>query len=187
MKLYVIRHGESETNRTKHWTGWLDVALTDRGEREAEELRPMLSNIKFDKIYSSDLTRAKKTAEIAIPGCVYEETPLIREVCLGNLEGTPIEGLSDDERISISKNGYADFGGETYEELMARAESFLSTVAELDCECVAAFSHGGFLRTVIDIAVGMRLPRSKVICNNCATVILEYKNGQWYLFGIINT
>ena len=58
MKLYIVRHGESETNRKGLWTGWLDVALTDKGIADAERVRDTLRGIKFDKVYSSDLQRA---------------------------------------------------------------------------------------------------------------------------------
>lgn len=58
MKIFVIRHGESETNRDALWTGWYDAHLTEKGRSEAERLRVLLSGIQFDKIYSSDLLRA---------------------------------------------------------------------------------------------------------------------------------
>ena len=94
MKLYVIRHGESETNLSGCYTGHLQVPLTEKGIKEAESVHPFLSGINFDKIYSSDLIRAKRTAEAAIPGCVYEETPLLREVDLGELSGKNIIKIS---------------------------------------------------------------------------------------------
>ena len=37
MRVYVIRHGESETNKAKKWTGWLDVHLTDKGKDDANK------------------------------------------------------------------------------------------------------------------------------------------------------
>ena len=71
MKVYVVRHGESETNKIRHWTGWLDVALTEKGQNDALFARSVLENVHFDKVYTSDLIRAMQTAEIAIPGCCY--------------------------------------------------------------------------------------------------------------------
>ena len=62
MFLYVIRHGESETNLSRHWTGWNDVNLTEKGRKDAERAGAMLQGIPFDQIYSSDLTRALHTA-----------------------------------------------------------------------------------------------------------------------------
>ena len=83
MKVFVVRHGESETNRNACWTGWMDVALTQKGREDATLARRLLSGVKFDKIYASDLQRAKCTAEIAIPGCQYETSALLREINVG--------------------------------------------------------------------------------------------------------
>ena len=55
MYVYVIRHGESETNKAKKWTGWLDVHLTDKGKDDAKKAGNFLKRISFDKIlYLSD-------------------------------------------------------------------------------------------------------------------------------------
>jgi broad specificity phosphatase PhoE len=48
---------------------WLDVALTEKGKTDAASLSDILHGVSFDKIYSSDLSRARNTADIAIPGC----------------------------------------------------------------------------------------------------------------------
>ena len=44
MKLYLIRHGESETNRSGLWTGWLDVSLTEQGKAQAERVGRFLAD-----------------------------------------------------------------------------------------------------------------------------------------------
>ena len=69
MRVYVIRHGESETNYKKQWTGWSDVHLTDKGKEDAKKARDFLKHISFDKIFASDLVRAVETAKIALPDC----------------------------------------------------------------------------------------------------------------------
>ena len=89
MLVYLIRHGESQSNLDKIWSGWNDVPLTEKGKLDAKKAGEYLDGIKFDKIYSSDLSRAKNTAEIAIPGCEYEQTPLLREINVGEIVGKP--------------------------------------------------------------------------------------------------
>ena len=74
MKLYVIRHGESETNLKKVYSGWAQVRLTEKVERDAENVGELLRKVAFDQIYSSDLIRAVRTAEIALPGRSEEHT-----------------------------------------------------------------------------------------------------------------
>ena len=72
MRVYVIRHGESETNYNKQWTGWSDVHLTDKGKEDAKKARDFLKHIPFDKIFASDLIRAVETAKIVLPDYSYE-------------------------------------------------------------------------------------------------------------------
>ena len=185
MKLYLIRHGESETNLAGHYTGWAQVNLTEKGVRDAEGIRPTLENIKFDKIYSSDLIRAMKTAETAIPGCTYETTPLLREVNVGDLALKPFPP-GDDPRRKLMVGGFSNFGGESYADLRVRVNAFLDKVKELDCETVAAFSHGGFLRNTLSLVLDAKITHANLECSNCAIVILNYKNGTWQLSGFIN-
>ena len=185
MKLYLIRHGESETNLAGHYTGWAQVKLTEKGVRDAEGVRPLLANVKFDKIFSSDLIRAMTTAETAIPGCTYETTHLLREVNVGNLALKPFPP-KDDPRRALMVNGFADFGGESYAELRERIVAFLEMAKTLDCDTVAAFTHAGFLRTTLSILFSANVNTANFVCSNCCIVILELKNGKWLLSGLIN-
>lgn len=64
MKIYVVRHGEVESNVNKTVGGWNDEKLTDTGIKQAEKVRDELSGIKFDMIFCSPIFRTKQTAEI---------------------------------------------------------------------------------------------------------------------------
>ena len=185
MKLYLIRHGESETNLAGHYTGWAQVNLTPKGVKDAEGVRPILEGIGFGKIYSSDLIRAKKTAETAIPGCVYEETSLLREINVGSLALKPFLASDAPER-QLMVDGFKAWGGETNSEFRARATEFLEKLKALDCENVAAFTHAGFLRTTLSIIFSANVNTMNFVCSNCAIVILELKDDRWMLRGLIN-
>ena len=67
-KLILLRHGQSQWNLENKFTGWTDVPLTEKGQKEAKNAGQILkkNNIKIDKIFSSNLQRANKTAELAI-------------------------------------------------------------------------------------------------------------------------
>ena len=187
MKLYLIRHGQSETNLRKCFTGWAQVRLTEQGEADAKSVRPMLEKIKFDKIYSSDLIRAMRTAELAIPGCKYETTPLLREVGMGRLELQPIKEVEADMLANNTRElGYGMYGGETKAELWQRAKDFLQLVESQNCNTVAAFSHWGFIGAVLDQVFGINLPKMNMVCKNCTVGIFEYENGKWRLHSWIN-
>lgn len=187
MKLYVIRHGQSETNLSGCYTGWMQVPLTPKGMEDACGIRPLLEKVPFDKIYSSDLIRAKQTAETAIPGCQYEETPLLREICLGSLEGKPIVSLTEQQKKKGNLYGYASYGGESRRDFTERMRRFVAEAEKLDCEYIAAFTHLGWLKGMLRQVLGVPVPGSAVCCNNCTVAVFEYKNGHWRLHSWINS
>ncbi len=186
MRVWLIRHGESETNRDGLWTGWLDVPLTEKGKEDASAARRLLAGVQFDKIYASDLQRAKTTAEIAIPGCQYEQKPILREINVGNIAGKPLSAVMDRDNRPMNRDGYGSFGGETTEVFSNRVGTFMRSLESEACENIAVFSHAGFVRKFLDLVVGMDLPRKNVCCKNCAVAIFEYNDSVWQLHSWIN-
>lgn len=183
MKLYLIRHGQTETNRKHCWTGWLDIPLTEEGRRDAEHARRVLADIKPDKVFSSDLGRAQETARIVVGDTPIELTPLLREIHVGSYAGRPFSILTPELDHYLSVNGYREAGGESYAEFAARLDRFLCEVRALDCDTVMAFTHGGTLFTFLDRVVGMNLPRTRFSCSNCTVVGFESTaDGGWRLF-----
>ena len=67
-KLILLRHGQSQWNLENRFTGWKNVPLTEKGEKEAKKAGELLKkhNIHVDRVFSSVLERANRTAEIAI-------------------------------------------------------------------------------------------------------------------------
>jgi broad specificity phosphatase PhoE len=89
---YFMRHGESEHNRHDRVNGWTDSSLTVRGEEQARAAAHILSNYPIQRIVTSDLQRARRTAEIvaeALNGIVIEIVPDLRERHWGVYEGQP--------------------------------------------------------------------------------------------------
>ena len=186
MKLYVIRHGQSENNVAGCYTGQSDVALTEKGIEDAKAIRPLLVEVAFDKVYASDLSRAIITAQTALPGCKCETTKLLREVDVGSLSGVPFAEITPEMKARIHGEGFAPFGGESNEELIARMKEFLDLVLKEGGENVAAFSHAGCLKRLLDIVVTVEIPRSLIWCGNCTVAIFEYKFDRWNLHSWIN-
>ncbi len=86
MKIYVARHGETEYNRKRLLMGQMDIPLNEKGVKQAEKLAKSLKNKGITAIYSSDLSRAFKTAEI-----------------VGEELGLPIKGVKDFQEHSLGK------------------------------------------------------------------------------------
>lgn len=186
MRVWLVRHGESETNRDGCWTGWLDVALTEKGKKDAASVSDILHGVSFDKIYSSDLSRARNTADIAIPGCKYEISKDLREINVGNIAGKPLGVINGDDAILKNTNGYAAFGGESKAQFKARVVSFMKKLEVSGYKNVVVFSHAGFLHSTLDFVVGTELERKNICCKNCAIGIFEYNGDRWKLHSWIN-
>ena len=186
MKVYVIRHGESQYNKEGLYTGWTNVPLTEKGEADARRAGALLDGVSFDKIYSSDLKRAMNTAEIAIPNCVCETNEKFREINVGNMAGRLISESTDEEKSFYGNVGYKEKGGESRAEFAERVKSAMKELEELDYERIAIFCHGGWLRTSLDAVMGCFTSRDKIICRNCAMAVFEYNGRIWRLNSWIN-
>lgn len=186
MKVYVIRHGQSENNLNGKWTGWFDAPLTEGGIADAKKAGELLKGITFDKVFSSDLTRAYDTAKTALPDHTPEKSELLREIDLGTLANKPLDILTDEQRARTATDGYVEFGGESRDEFFARVTAFKNRLETLDLQNVAIFSHGGWLRTMLDAVLETKISGKHVCCNNCTVAIFEYTGGVWRLYSWIN-
>ena len=151
MKLILIRHGETEGNSTDRYWGRTDVALSELGMRQAEKLRHRLKPERIDRVYTSQLKRAYRTAEIITRG---REMELLRrrelnEINFGKVEGMNFEeiAVSYPELVSLWAGGSSVLtfpGGESFENFVARAQKFLNSLKEQDKdEVIAVIGHGG--------------------------------------------
>lgn len=185
MKLYLVRHGQSEANLKRTHAGWAQISLTQQGRADAESAGNLLRGMKFDKIYTSDLLRAIQTAEIALPGILKEQSPLLREISVGELAGKTAavcEAEYGENYLTKKKlRDFRDFGGENYDMHRNRVEGFLSMVAGEEDTRIAAFCHEGTIRCVMDIALEHRITFKNAACDNGSIAVFEYKNEHWRL------
>jgi len=84
-ELWLVRHGETEWSRSWRHTSVTDIELTDAGREQARSLRPLLTGVGFDRIWSSPRRRALETAELA--GCAPEVVEDLVEWDYGDYEG----------------------------------------------------------------------------------------------------
>ena len=182
MKLFLIRHGQSEANVNLCYAGQSDSPLTDLGRKQAETIRPILENIPFDRVYSSDLSRAMDTQKLALPGCDAVTTPLLREFAVGSLSGKPFIKLeSDPALVSVRKRDYTPFGGENADMVYDRMRQFLSMLEANPCENVAAFVHNGIMLTMLRVAIGTDFDYGATRSGNCAIHVFDDDGKTWRL------
>lgn len=151
---YIVRHGQTEANLKKIIQGHLDSPLTKLGKDQAMQTALKLKDVKFDKIFSSDLLRAKRTAEIITleRKLAIETTKLLREQFLGSLEGTDNRKLFAlfDEWDSLSKKVRMKVrpssDSENDEEIVNRFITFIrETAITYPGKNVLVVTHGGMI------------------------------------------
>lgn len=156
--LYLVRHGQTDWNKVHKITGQSDIPLNDEGKLQAKELSKSLQDVHFDAIFSSDLIRAKQTAEIlaAERQLAIETSHLMRERNFGSIEGhatDELRALIDSYRKLSDKEINAHKIDEAYEsndELIGRVITFLREVSVAYMgKKVLIVTHGSVLRTLL--------------------------------------
>ncbi len=152
--IYLVRHGQTEWNVKGLVQGHTDSALTLEGQKQASGLAKELKHIEFDVIFSSDLLRAKRTAEIVAleHKLAVETTKALRERNYGTLEGKPSEELKilNDLREKADKSAYKSLGIESDDEMISRLITFLREIAVAYLgKTVLVISHGGMMRNLL--------------------------------------
>jgi probable phosphoglycerate mutase len=146
VKLYLMRHGETEWSLSGQHTGITDIPLTGNGEDEARRLGQRLSGIHFSAALSSPRQRAQRTCELAGLGALAQVEPDLAEWDYGDYEGirTP-EILRKRPGWNIFADGCPN--GELPDQVAARADRLIQKLEVLEGN-VALISHGHFSRVL---------------------------------------
>jgi len=101
--LVLLRHGESQWNLENRFTGWVDVDVSAKGEKEAKEAGQLLKekNFKFDFLFTSVLKRAIRTAQLASESAGFSEIPVERDMALNERHYGALQGLNKAETAKI--------------------------------------------------------------------------------------
>lgn len=167
--IYVVRHAETDWNRELRFQGQTDVQLNDVGREQALKLRPVMQQLQIESVYSSSLSRAFDTAEIATQELkiTIQKDDRLRETNIGDAEG-----LTHDEIVakfgehSLAKwrsyeerlLDYHFVNGESKRQMMIRARQvFLDIAQNSNRSTIAIFSHGMVMRALTYV-FGVGLP-----------------------------
>ena len=162
--LVLVRHGQSEWNLKNLFTGWKDPALTEKGIGEAKAAGQKLKaqGLVFDRAFTSDLTRAQKTLDLALEEMGQTGLPITRHLALNERDYGDLSGLNKDdarekwgeEQVHIWRRSYdvPPPGGESLKDTLARTlpyyvQEILPGVLRGERTLVAA--HGNSLRALI--------------------------------------
>ena len=199
MKIYLFRHGETEWNKDRRLQGQSDVPLNAFGRELAEETARALEQegTVFDWAFASPLARALETARILTKG---RDIPLETDSRLMEMNFGAYEGSAFDPPKKDPSHPLHDFlcrpeayvpaaGAESFEEVMARAVSFLQEkILPLEGKCgtVLVAAHGAFNRCLLS-AIG-EIPLEKfweIGLPNCAASILSLEGGRFRILELV--
>jgi len=174
-QLILLRHGQSQWNLENRFTGWRDVDLTPAGEAEAKTAGRLIKDIHLDRVYTSTLIRARRTAELALSeaeaagadvgdvkngeGWKLTEHDDLRERDYGDLVGLNKAETAvkyGEEQVHLWRRGYEvrPPGGESLADVVARVRPYFETEIwphVVAGENVLVAAHGNSLRAVLVI------------------------------------
>lgn len=165
-RLLLVRHAETKQGHRRYW-GHSQIGLGEEGIVQAKMLRDHLAGEKIAAIYSSDLQRARRTAEIVASAHAPEVVlcPELRELDFGQIEGMTFEEVDRrcPEALSLWRGGDVDAAAPAGENLRQLASRVQRVAARLQRhspeETILIVAHGGPLRVLLCTWLGIDLER----------------------------
>lgn len=190
MKIYMIRHGETDWNKMRKLQGQVDIPLNEFGRHLAVETAPALKDISFDIVYTSPLKRAKETAELVIG---ERDIPIIEDKRIMEMGFGEFEGLCcREEGWNIPDPDFRFFfnapekynppkGGESFGQVSERLNEFMKELysnPELYDKTVLVSTHGAALCGILRLMKGKSMEEywGSGVHKNCAVSMAEYKD-----------
>jgi broad specificity phosphatase PhoE len=165
--VYLARHGETAWNLAGRWQGHTDVVLNDQGRVQARELATILRSLGIAQVGSSDLARARETAEIVAAALGLDASRVALDVGLRERGFGAFEGLTRDECAARFPEQWARYradirlgppGGEPHAAVVIRMRAAVQRAAAAlpdDAAAVLLISHGGAIRALVTSITGV--------------------------------
>ena len=195
--MVLLRHGQSVWNAENKFTGWTDVDLSPKGEKEAELAGKKLSEIKFDVVHTSELIRAQRTAKIVISQNKYSDKPIThQDQRLNERHYGSLQGLDKDEtrqkfgaeQVHIWRRSFdiPPPDGESLEMCAKRTLPYLNEEIEPDLQSgknVLVAAHGNSLRSIV-MSIENLSPNEilSVEIPTGVPIHYQYENGKYWFF-----
>lgn len=196
---YLFRHGQTDWNVELRCQGHTDIPLNPTGFSQARVLSDFFQSreIVFDRLYSSDLSRALETAQLVLSAQPQSveliQTSSLREGHLGQAEGLKISEIKEKfgekrwESFRFTSGEALDVGfpgGETRRESLQRIRNFVEDLVETPHQVIGLSTHGGVLRSLLhsflpDGHAPLDIP-------NCVVYRLNFHHGNWSVEGPLN-
>jgi probable phosphoglycerate mutase len=171
--IYLARHGETEWSKSGQHTGRTDLPLTAAGEADGGRLKQRLAGTAFAHVFSSPLSRARRTAELA--GFTPAIEPDLMEWDYGEYEGLTSAAIrAKRPRWLLFCDGAP--GGETPEQVAARVDRLVAKLKALNGN-VLCFAHGHILRVLAARWIGQPvLLASSLLLGTASLSVLSFNH-----------
>ncbi|SHI59722.1 alpha-ribazole phosphatase [Lutispora thermophila] len=164
LKLYIIRHGETDLNKPGVFFGSKDIELNEAGKRQCRELEKAMENIELDVILSSPLKRCMQTAQgiASTKGLKVDIVEEMREMDFGLWEGCHYHDVArlypDDWKKGIDDwKNMSPTKGECFRDFYFRVKNALEKIIRIYYgKNVALITHGGCMRVMISALLGLK-------------------------------
>lgn len=181
MRLFLIRHGETEHNRLKILQGYDEVPLNDVGIRQATLLGQRLADTPPDHIYSSDLRRTVMTAAIV---AAFTEAPVTYEPGFRERNPGELTGKSHEEGMAFFTDpDYHPPGGESVPDFVRRVREAFEGLVNKEGDSsrtVAVVTHGMVCAAFLSVCLEKSLEEiAETSWPNAALSIAQYEHGKW--------
>jgi len=196
MKLYFVRHGESEGNRDNKFRGRADYPLTDAGRQQAESAGIFLKETVFEKVYSSPLKRALETAEIISrhTGNRVECREELNNIFLGEWEDKPKMLIKEkypkewETWVTNPEKLYIE-SMENLDHVRERTVSFAESLKEIHKGNILIVTHRAVLKPLISGLINIETPYFwKLHIDTASVSIVEWLNdGRGWMLKSLNT
>jgi broad specificity phosphatase PhoE len=185
-RVVFIRPGETDWNKIGRWQGIVGVPLNTHGRAQAERLAKFVRNIGLEALYSSDLRRAKDTAEIiagtANVKMVYDGR--LRERGMGEWQGLTLDEIrawypDDYARVQADPEGFQVPAGESRRQVAQRVRACFEDIIGRGGNTIGVISHTTAIRGLLAELVPNSDPYNLQFRNMSVTTIAQGENGTW--------
>lgn len=193
-EIILVRHGETKWNKVKKYQGHIDIELNAWGRQQAKETAKELAGLDIDYFASSDLKRARETAEIIAEfhDSSISEFQELREMSFGDWEGKSFKEIQAENPLDFKEwledpIKYAPPAGENLKQFQKRVLQGFNKVLQAGSKRNLIITHGGVI--MIYLATILEMPlinyRKFKVANTGITRIDIYDNN--YLLNVFNS
>lgn len=186
-RLIFVRHAEAEGNKSRHFHGWTDSSITERGHLQAKRVAEALADVDIDVIYSSSLKRTIQTASYIAEA---KKLPVIQSEKLKEINGGDWENKTWTELEAKWPEAYETWDNSPHEHQMPNGESMkefqkrvldevLLIIEQNIGKNICIVTHGTVIRTLICYFRYCTLEEMINVswCENTGVTIIDYEDG----------